>query len=630
MAEVQKVIMDATVETLRRHAPFDRMDRDSLAFLVGRLKLAYFAKGRKITGPDRGTASTLYIVQRGLVRGERSAHALPGEETVEYFIGECFPLTAVYGKRPPNRDYVTLEDTFCYEVDADVVEELARRNPSFREFCDSRASALLQQSYATLQTLYAQQSAGQQPITALLRDLVRRAPVSCQPSDSLLGALKLMQRAKVGSIVVVGESNAPLGIFTERDLLRHTVAGSLDLNGPIDAYMTFSPKCLPATAGAWEAAVLMARMSIRHVVVVEEGRLVGVVSERDLFALQRMSMRNVIHAVEMAASPQDLTEIAAEIRRLESNMIAHGVGAEQLTQLIATLNDRLTCRLIELEARRHGLDGSGFCWIALGSEGRQEQTLSTDQDNGIIFAADLPVDETRERLVQFARSVNEGLDACGFPLCKGDIMASNPAWCLSIGEWEQKFGDWIRSPLPEALLHSTIFYDFRPLWGREELAHRLRAWLLQHVKDDLRFLRAMAQSALESRPPQGMIAAFLASAGGGESGAVDLKAHGTRPFVDAARIYGLASGLDQTNTAARLRLSGERMNVPREEIEAMVEAFHFLLLFRLRHQFSGEHTGADANRINPGALNELDRRILKESFRQARKLQTRLALDYKL
>jgi len=623
-------MLDATTESLRRHPPFDRMDEESLAFLVSRFKLAYFARGRKVTGPEYGTARTLYIVQRGLVRSERTAEALPGQETIEYYIGECFPLTAVYGKRPANSHYTALEDTFCYEVGAEVVEELAQRSTSFREFCDRRASALLQQAYARLQSLHAQQSAGQQPMTASLRELVRRAPVSCRPSESLQSALQKMQQAKVGSIVVTGDNDAPQGIFTERDLLRHTVAGRLDLNKPIDAYMTPSPKCLPATAGAWEAAVLMARLSIRHVVVVEEGRLAGVVSERDLFSLQRMSMRNIIHAIEIAASPQNLTQIASDIRRLEGNMIAHGVGAEQLAQLIATLNDRLSCRIIELEARRHGLDGSDFCWIALGSEGRLEQTLSTDQDNGIIFSAGLPLEETRQKLLPFARSVNEMLDACGFPLCKGNIMASNPEWCLGIGEWHEKFDNWIRNPEPQALLNSTIFYDFRPLWGREDLAHQLRTWLLSRVKDDMRFLRAMAQNALESRPPQGLLSELLASAGGGGAGIINLKAQGTRPFVDAARIYSLASGLEHTNTAARLRLSGARMNVPRDEVEAMVDAFHFLLLFRLRHQFSGDIPVAEANRISMSDLNELDRQILKEAFRQARKLQSRLALDYNL
>lgn len=630
MGEVPNVMVAATIESLRRHAPFDRMDAESLAFLVGRLKLAYFAKGEKITAPEYGLARTLYIIQRGRVRGESASEALPVRETVEYYVGESFPLAAVYGKRPTNYVFTAVEDTFCYETGADVIVELASRSPSFREFCDGRASAMLQQSNALLQAYYAQQSAGRQPMNVSLRDLVRRAPVSCAPGDSLRSALQAMQQAKVGSIVVVGEGGAPVGIFTERDLLNRTVAGGLDLAQAIETCMTPEPRCLPATASAAEAAVLMAGMGIRHVLVVEERRLLGVISERDLFALQRMSMRNIIDAIEIATNTQSFKQAAADIHKLAGNMIAQGVGAEQLTQLIATLNDKLGCRILEFEARRHELGGMSFCWIALGSEGRLEQTLSTDQDNGILFSNALPAAQARERLLPFARAVNEALDVCGFPLCKGNIMASNPEWCLSVEEWQQKFSNWIRNPQPQALLNSTVFYDFRALWGHEELARQLRTWLIAQVKDNQRFLRAMAQNALESRPPLGFFSGFVTSSKDGAPHTLDLKIHGTRPFVDAARIYALACGLEQTNTAARLRLSGEISGAPHEEIEAMVEAFQFILLFRLRHQHLEPGSGTAPNRINPDALNELDRRILKEAFRQARKLQDRLSLDYQL
>jgi CBS domain-containing protein len=215
-------------------------------------------------------------------------------------------------------------------------------------------------------------------------------------------------------------------------------------------------------------------------------------------------------------------------------------------------------------------------------------------------------------------------------LCKGEIMAGNPQWCLSFSEWRQKFADWVRNPQPQAMLHSMIFFDFRSLWGRENLVNGLHDWLVAKVSDDQRFLRAMAKVALDSRPPLGFFNGFVTSGKKGAAHTIDLKTQGTRPFVDAARIYALASGLEQTSTAMRLRISGERLNIPAEETEAMVEAFHFMLLFRLRHQFLGAGPEAQANLINPDALNELDRRILKEAFRQARKLQNRLSLDYQL
>jgi len=628
VADVPQLPANATIEALRRHAPFDRMEGRSLEFLAGKLVLAYFAKGRQITAPEDGVSRRLYIIQRGLVRGEHRAGTAPGPDVVEYSSGECFPLGEVTARRPASHVYTAEEDSFCYEVRADDVEELARLSTPFQEFCGSSVGALLQQAQASLQAAYAMQSAVQQPMVASLRDVLRKAPVCCSPDASLQSALETMQRARVGSIVVVDEAARPLGIFTERDLLRYAARGGMETAHSIEAYMTPSPACLPSTAIAADAAMLMAKIGIRHVPVVEEGRLVGVVSERDLFALQRMSLRDINHSIDAAADLEGLRQAANLVRDLASNMIAQGMGAEHVTELIAVLNDKLVRRVLDLEFRRHDLGGVSLCWIALGSEGRLEQTLATDQDNGIIFSGELPAEETRERLLPFARSVNHTLDACGFPLCRGDIMAGNPQWCLSLAEWQGKFDDWIRNPLPQALLHSSIFFDFRALWGDAPLAERLRGWLIPRVKDNQRFLRAMAQSALQSRPALGVFRQITVTRGGDASASVDLKAHGTRPFVDAARIYALAAGLERTNTSARLRLSGDRLGMPREEVESMVAAFHFVLLFRMRHQQLAP--GKDPNRIDPESLNDIDRRILKEAFRQARTLQSRLSLDFQL
>jgi CBS domain-containing protein len=620
------LIVQATSEQLKRHAPFDRMAATDLDFLVAGLKLAYFARGRVITSSLNGPAPTLYIVQRGLARGELEG-GVPGQDRDEYGEGECFPLAAIMAERASVHEYRAVEDTFCFEADAVTVRELAHRSPPFQEFCSNRAGALLRQSYASLQALYAELSTTEVSVRASLGELTRRAPLACRPDLSLLAAVQAMHAARVGSIIVTDADGVPLGIFTKWDLVRLAAVGNFNLDLPVSAVMSSPAQCLPASAQAAEAAVLMARSGIRHVVVLEEERVAGVVSERDLFALQRMSLHGIIDAIDAAEDGQALARAGTDIRRLASNLLAQGVGAEQLTQMIATLNDRLTGRLLALESARHDLAGIRMCWIALGSEGRLEQTLATDQDNGIIFETDGAPAEARERLLPFAKAVNHALDACGFPLCKGDIMAGNPMWCLSFDEWRQKFLAWIRDPLPAALLNASIFFDFRALWGDESLAKELRTWLCDEVHDNQRFLRAMAQGALESPPPLGLFSDFVTSDAEGAPHSVDLKTQGTRPFVDAARIFALASGGADTQTALRLRASGEHLKVPKEETEAIVEAFHFILLFRLRHQ---QHDPAHANRIRPDALNELDMRILKEAFRQARKLQSRLALDYQL
>jgi CBS domain-containing protein len=376
---------------------------------------------------------------------------------------------------------------------------------------------------------------------------------------------------------------------------------------------------------------VMAEREIRQVIVVDNGRLAGVINERDLFALQRVSMREVIEGLHAADSIDKLKRAGEDIRRLTQNLLAQGVGAEPLTRTIAALNDALTRRAVDLVRARHDLAGIDWCWLALGSEGRGEQTFATDQDNALLFAAADPEQAAahRERLLAFAHDVNAGLDALGFPLCTGNVMASNPEYCLSMEEWKGRFLGWIRQPTPQALLGANIVFDFRPLAGDTTLCDALRDWLFGYTQANPAFLRLMVQNALETDPPLGLIRTFVVDDEPGVKGTLDLKTRGTRLFVDCARVFALAHAVAETGTAARLRVAGERLHVERRHVDATVEAFHFLQLLRLRQQeLSPAHGGA--NRIDPYALNEIDQRMLKEALRQAKQLQERLRLSYRL
>jgi CBS domain-containing protein len=207
-------------------------------------------------------------------------------------------------------------------------------------------------------------------------------------------------------------------------------------------------------------------------------------------------------------------------------------------------------------------------------------------------------------------------------------MASNPAWCLTADEWRRQFLSWLTEPTPAALLNANIFFDFRPLAGEVGLAEDLRAWLFARTQGNALFLRLMVANALQTEPPLGLIRAFAVDGEGPHAGTIDLKTRGTRVFVDAARVFALAQGIEATGTAERLRLAGERMRVERRHVDATVEAFHYLQVLRLRSQGRGEQAGP--NRIDPYALNDIDQRMLKEAFRQARKLQQRLKETYSM
>ncbi len=370
----------------------------------------------------------------------------------------------------------------------------------------------------------------------------------------------------------------------------------------------------------------MAREGIGHVCVVEQERLIGMLSERDLFSLQRVGLVRLSRRVRQAPDLDTLVSLGSEVQRLIEQLFAQGLAAEQVTQIITQLNDDTTRRVIELCLDAVETPLTPFTWLAFGSEGRQEQTISTDQDNGLLFVTPPGQDtETlRVDLLAFAQRVNAALARCGFPLCAGGIMASNPRWCLSLDEWRATFADWIQRGDAPVLLNASIFFDFRSLYGPEEPVHELRSWLNAEVRANRGFLRHMVENALGNRPPLGLLGDFVLS-GIGAGGRLDLKVSAATPFVDAARILALAAASDTTNTVMRLRSAAAQWRMDSAEVESWVQAFLFVQMLRLRLQHNQRQKYEPlGNRIDPASLNDLDRRILKEALRQARKLQSKL------
>jgi CBS domain-containing protein len=466
-----------------------------------------------------------------------------------------------------------------------------------------------------------------------LAAMIRRKPVTVTPDSTLREAVQAMAEHRIGSIIVVEpESGRPIGIFTLRDLLHKVAAKSCDLEQMVMSVMSGSNLLmLNWRSTIYQAALIMARNGVHHVIVVDAaGKLVGIVSQEDIYELQSGGGKAISGAIRGARDMEGLIAAAEAIHRLAERTLAEGGAAEALTQLISSLNDHLTVRLIELTKVGFDLPQVPWCWLAFGSEGRFEQTLSTDQDNGLVFAASADQAEVvRQAFLPFAAEVNRRLDACGFPLCKGNVMASNPELCLSLEEWHQRYGTWLRSTSMQSLLNATIYFDFRAIYGDETLADELAEWLRKHVPSATLFLRFMAENAVGVKPPLGMIRDFTFDENTEFPRTLDLKTYGTRLFVDAARILALANGIGETGTAERLRAVAEKGKVGRDDVGALIDSFYFLQQLRLRQQQEGTPLGL-ANRVDPEQLNELDRFVLKEAFKQAKKLQGRIQLEYRL
>ncbi|HEX9301975.1 MAG TPA: DUF294 nucleotidyltransferase-like domain-containing protein [Casimicrobiaceae bacterium] len=625
-------------QALKPHSPFAEIDERDLDRLVRASRLAYFAPGETILGPTADRPTQCYLIRQGAVRGERPDRAGSANALWELLAGEMFPLGALVARRGVTSVYRAIQDTFCLVLPVAVFDALIDTSPVFQDFCTRRLAHLLDLARAELQAEYLAATTEQRGFATPLFRLLRRAPLTCAPDTPLADALLAMENERIGSLPIVDGDAKPLGIFTRQDVIGRVVLPQRPLTTPIGDVMSTPVIALPSDATAGDAALLMAASGIRHVVIRDNaGKVAGVVSERDLFTLQRLSVRELASEVRRAADVSALVQCAADIRALSYSLVVQGLAASQLTRMISSLNDQITARLLELFAPQFNLAGLALCWLGMGSEGRYEQTIATDQDNGLIFAPNDPAaapDAVRERLLPFARAINEALDHCGYPLCKGGVMAMNPRWCASLDEWKTAFANWIDRGDPDSLLAANVFFDFRALWGDSRLAEALRADVTTRAHGNSRFLKQMSDNALRNRPPLTWWGELETADDGSGVEGIDLKMSGSVPFVDAARIFALASGISATNTIERLEQAVAKRGFPADEARTFGDAFEFVQLMRLRGQHRRTATdGHDRAESNPNwvpitDLSELDRRILTEAMRQIRRIQQRLELDY--
>lgn len=616
---------------LQRFAPFRDMDEAHLATLVEHCTLQYFADGDIVLDPGGETVERLYIVKQGRIRGERDTNQ-DGQidTTFEISEGECFPMAALLGERPTRTLHRAIGDTFCLVLSREGFIKVFGLSDTFQDFCLRGVSSLLDLVTREIQSRSIASLGASQSLDMPITRFASRTPVVCNGETLIREAVTRMHGKNVGSMIVIDGDRAPVGIFTLRDLRALIADARYSLETPIAQVMTPAPYTLPETATGFDAALVMAEHHFAHVCIVGSGgQIRGVVSERDLFSLQRVDLVHLARTIATANTLTKLVRLRVDIAGLIETMLAHGAGAGQILRIITTLNDCTVRRVITLNLQRND-PGIDFTWLAFGSEARHEQTLVTDQDNGILFQC--PRGETEEdvrrKLLPLARQINEDLAECGFTWCKGNIMASNPQLCLSPAEWSRWYDSFLTTSTPENLLKSSIFLDARPIWGAPDVAEVLLEGVRDKAGRNTLFQKMLADSALRNRPPLNLFRGFV-YARGGERNTIDLKTQGLTPFVDAARVFSLAQGIAATSTLERIEALAEKGVFDAKDAQAWIESYGLIQLLRMHNQQNQVQDGkTPSNRINTDDLNQLDRRILRESFRQAQRLQQKLERAY--
>lgn len=463
--------------------------------------------------------------------------------------------------------------------------------------------------------------------TARLREIVRRPLVTCPLGTPVQAAAQAMTREEVGSIVVADGARL-VGIITDSDLRRRVVAAGRPPDTPVEQIMSAPLITIEADALLFEAVYTMLRHGIHHLVVCERGAAVGLVGDLDLLGAQREGPLYAQRQLEQARALDQLVALGSLRARVARWLVHAQVGAWDVARLLAELQDTLTRRVLAFAEAALGPPPVPYCWLGLGSEGRREQALKTDQDNALVYA-DPPPAEAAAARDYFARLgvwVVDALARCGVPRCPGDVMASNARWCQPLSTWRDYFARWIHEPEPAALLNAAICFDLRAVGGAAPLADQLWEGLRQLAPHARPFTALLLREALDRRPPLGFLRHFVVERSGEHAGAFDIKARGLLPIVEIARACALAAGITATNTVERLRTLRAHGALPPTDADDLVAAYTFLLDLRLRHHLAQLDAGQPLdNYIAPRQLSRVERRTLKEHFQVIADVQAYLA-----
>jgi len=464
-----------------------------------------------------------------------------------------------------------------------------------------------------------------------VREFLRSPATTCGAGSSAADVAALMPGT--AAVIVVAPDGAPLGIVTDRDLRTKVVAARRDASATLAADVMSAPLVTTEPdAFAFEALLEMTRREIHHLVVLDAGSLVGVVSSDDLLVSQTGHPVTLGKEIARAPSREALGRLAAGVTTLVQRLVDDGGRAGDIARIVAELNDRIVARVLaqaeaSLAARGEAPPSTAYCWLVFGSEGRREQTLRTDQDNGLVYADPSPEQAPSDAryYATLAREAIDGLVAVGFPACPGGAMASNPRWCQPLTTWREYFREWMEHPTRDHVLAASMYFDLRPIVGARALGDSLTEIVRSEAPAQRRFLTAMARDVVDRGLPTTLWGGIRVHRSGPHRGAVDVKGAGGIQLVGAARVHALELGLAETGTAERFLAAGARGLCTPEDATVSVDAYEDLVRLRLLHQLACLREGRPPdNYVDPHRLSHRDQLLLRDALKTAGHVQAML------
>ncbi len=628
---------------LKIYPPFSLVQKERLMKVAEKIVIQYYEPQQYIFEQDTPISDYFYVVKEGAVQ------LLRKEEDQKILIDECdegdvFGIRPLLAKRPYVVSAQAMEETLIYAIHTDDFQDIFKNNSEVAFYLASNFAAGVRNQSAEKKKgkfYYGAQKeiSSNYKLVEVQSIESSKTPVTCLPDTLISEAAKIMSKNGVGSIIVVNDKFHPMGITTDRDFRQEVVAGSVSPTRPVSEIMSSPVITIPPDRTVAEVQIEMLQHRIHHLCITEDGtvhsKILGIISEHDLLVVQANNPAVLIREIKKGTSGATLRKIRDKAEVLLQKYLEQEVSIKFISEIMSEINDALIIRAIQmaendLEVVGYEKPSADFCWLALGSEGRKEQLLRTDQDNALVFenVAEEDYNEVKGYYFALAENTTLILHECGFEYCPADMMASNPQWCMSLEQWKQQFSKWMNQPGTKEVMMTTIFFDYRPIHGNFKLAEKMTQHIFEGIDQQEIYLSHLANNALQNPPPLSFFRNFIVEKNGEHEDQFDLKARAMMPLADAARVLILNAKVGQiNNTFERFEKLAELEENNRELFEQAADAYEILMRFRatqgLKHMDSGRF-------VKPSELNKMQRLMLRNSFQPIHDLQSLLKVRFRL
>ncbi len=633
---MKNTIAERVADFIKQFPPFDQLSKKDVLCISQEVTISYFEKSKAVYVAGDNLHDRFYIINKGAIILQKELNSKT--ETVDHFDeGDIFGLRPLFAKENYATSAITEEESILYGIPFSVFKPLIVQNKDIVNFLiESFASNTENPFSKDLQTDVFKTNIqfDSKELFELQQARYVKKVITAPPTTSIKSIAMLMKKHNIGS-VLIEKDMFPLGIVTNKDLRNHVITGEYGIEHAASDIMSSPVLCYLKSVSMSQAQITMLKHNVSHLCITEDGtpnsKIIGILSQHDITMMRGSNPAVLMKAIKRSNSTKELKHIRKKILMLLDGFMQQNIPLTQTSKIIFELNDATIKRIIERCIEKMGKEPPvNFAWMSLGSQGRKEQLLHTDQDNAIIFenVEKSQLESVRSYFLTLAKKVNKRLNIIGFDFCPAEMMAKNPKWCLTLDEWKDQFSQWTTTTGNDEILLSSIFFDFDISYGDAKLTNELSGHLLKITKDNDLFFAKLGASALRSASPLGFFRQFLVEPDGEYKDFFDLKKRAIMPFVDAGRLLTLRYQIKNiNNTPERFEKMAEMFPADKEFYLACSYATKALIKYRTKQGLLHNDSGRF---IELEALTKEEKLKLKRCFKTLSRVQEYIKLKFNL